>query len=62
VRLKCPSQNKYCQGQEPLPQGDGCDASLAWWFSEEAKTPAAKKHEPEKPLLLPELCEKILKD
>jgi penicillin-insensitive murein endopeptidase len=62
VRLKCPSQNKYCQGQEPLPQGDGCDASLAWWFSEEAKTPTAKKHEPEKPLLLPELCEKILKD
>lgn len=62
VRLKCPTQNPYCQGQEPLPQGDGCDASLAWWFSDEAKAPAAKKHEPEKPLILPELCEKILKN
>ena len=62
VRLKCPAQNQYCQGQEPLPQGDGCDASLAWWFSAEAKSPATKKHEPEKPLVLPVLCEKILKD
>lgn len=62
VRLKCPARNKYCQGQEPLPPGDGCDASLAWWFSAEAKAPAAKKHEPEKPIILPELCEKVLKN
>jgi penicillin-insensitive murein endopeptidase len=62
VRLKCPAQNQYCQGQEPLPQGDGCDASLAWWFSAEAKSPAAKKPEPEKPLILPALCQKILKN
>ena len=60
VRLKCPAQNGYCQGQEPLPKGDGCDASLAWWFSDEAKTAAAKKPEPAKPLVLPELCNKIL--
>jgi len=61
VRLKCPAQNKYCQGQEPLPPGDGCDASLAWWFSAEAKLPPAKKPEPAKPLVLPELCNQILK-
>jgi penicillin-insensitive murein endopeptidase len=61
VRLKCPAQNKYCQGQEPLPPGDGCDASLAWWFSAEAKLPSAKKPEPAKPLVLPELCDQILK-
>lgn len=61
VRLKCPAQNKYCQGQEPLPPGDGCDASLAWWFSAEAKLPPAKKPGPEKPLVLPELCAQILK-
>jgi penicillin-insensitive murein endopeptidase len=60
VRLKCPAQNGYCQGQEPLPKGNGCDASLAWWFSDEAKTAAAKKPEPAKPLVLPELCNKIL--
>ncbi|NOT12560.1 MAG: penicillin-insensitive murein endopeptidase [Methylococcaceae bacterium] len=62
VRLKCPAQSKYCQAQEPLPQGDGCDASLAWWFSDEAKAPAAKKPEPAKPLALPELCQRILKN
>ncbi|WP_338040298.1 penicillin-insensitive murein endopeptidase [Methylocucumis oryzae] len=32
VRLKCPSGNRHCQSQEPLPAGDGCDAGLAWWF------------------------------
>lgn len=58
VRLKCPLNNKNCAGQEPLPVSDGCDASLAWWFSEEAKTPvpAAKKPEP----LLPALCDVVL--
>ncbi|MGZ8227108.1 MAG: penicillin-insensitive murein endopeptidase [Methylococcaceae bacterium] len=61
VRLKCPANNKYCQGQEPLPAGDGCDAGLAWWFSEEAKKPAAKKPEPPKQPLLPELCQVVLK-
>ena len=61
VRLKCPENNKYCQGQEPLPYGDGCDAGLAWWFSAEAKTPAAKKHEPAKPPSLPALCDSVLK-
>ncbi|HEY8035516.1 MAG TPA: penicillin-insensitive murein endopeptidase [Methylobacter sp.] len=60
VRLKCPLNNKNCTGQEPLPESDGCDASLAWWFSEEAKTPkpAAKKPEP---LVLPALCDVVLK-
>ena len=59
VRLKCPKNNKYCQGQEPLPPGDGCDAKLAWWFSEEAKHPAPPKTPP-KPLVLPALCDNVL--
>ena len=62
VRLKCPTQSKHCQPQEPLPQGDGCDSSLAWWFSDEAKAPTSKKQEPTKPLVLPELCQKLLND
>jgi len=61
VRLKCPANNRHCQNQEPLPLGEGCDASLAWWFSAEAKTPSGKKPEPYKPPLLPELCASILK-
>lgn len=36
VRLRCPDGNTRCVGQAPLPAGDGCDGTLAWWFSEEA--------------------------
>jgi len=59
VRLKCPEQNPHCQGQPPLPAGDGCDSSLAWWFSREAKTPS-KKVEPVLPPPLPALCAQVL--
>jgi penicillin-insensitive murein endopeptidase len=60
VRLKCPLNNKNCSGQEPPPESDGCDASLAWWFSEEAKKPAPAAKKPE-PLTLPPLCDAVLK-
>jgi penicillin-insensitive murein endopeptidase len=61
VRLKCPKDNKYCHGQEALPPGDGCDAGLAWWFTEEAKHPIPPKTPP-KPLVLPSLCDSVLKE
>jgi len=38
VRLKCPPNNANCLGQPPLPIGDGCDASLDWWFQPKPKT------------------------
>jgi len=60
VRLKCPLNNKDCTGQEPLPENDGCDETLAWWFSEEAKAPVAAAKKPE-PLALPALCDAVLK-
>ncbi len=58
VRLKCPLNNKQCTEQEALPDSDGCDASLAWWFTTDAKTPVSKK--PELPVL-PALCDVVLK-
>ena len=58
VRLKCPAKNAFCENQEPLPAGDGCDASLDWWFSAEAKLPSKSKPMPAPPL--PALCERIL--
>lgn len=61
VRLKCPQNNPYCLGQEPLPPGDGCDAGLSWWFSEEAKHPATPTTPP-KELPLPVLCDSVLKE
>lgn len=60
VRLKCPASNNNCSGQEPLPESDGCDASLAWWFSEEAKSPVRAVKKPEPPVL-PMLCDAVLK-
>lgn len=62
VRLKCPENNKYCTGQEPLAPGDGCDAGLAWWFSAEARMPAPvdKKRPSAKPAPLPMACEQVL--
>jgi penicillin-insensitive murein endopeptidase len=60
VRLKCPIDSKDCTGQEPLPESDGCDASLAWWFSDEAKKPATPARKPLPPAL-PALCEAVLK-
>lgn len=58
VRLKCPEDSKECQSQDPLPQGDGCDAKLAWWFSAEAKKPASAPSEPVEPML-PLSCEAV---
>jgi penicillin-insensitive murein endopeptidase len=58
VRLKCPIDNKTCAGQDPLPVGDGCDAGLAWWFSEEAKKPPAVSKKTG-PLVLPALCDAV---
>ncbi|MGZ8186300.1 MAG: penicillin-insensitive murein endopeptidase [Methylobacter sp.] len=60
VRLKCPDNNTHCRGQEPLPERDGCDNSLTWWFSAEAKAPAKKPpaHAP----VLPALCDEVLKE
>jgi penicillin-insensitive murein DD-endopeptidase len=60
LRLKCPNNSPNCQGQDPLPAGDGCDASLAWWFSAEAKAPS--KNPPQQPPPLPALCEQVLKE
>ncbi|MDD5578047.1 MAG: penicillin-insensitive murein endopeptidase [Methylobacter sp.] len=60
VRLKCPANSNHCLGQEPLPESDGCDNSLTWWFSAEAKTPAKKQ--PVQTPVLPVLCDDVLKE
>jgi penicillin-insensitive murein endopeptidase len=44
VRLACPADSPLCVPQD-LPQGDGCGATLAWWFSEDAAATRARKKE-----------------
>ncbi len=35
IRIKCPAGAAGCKPQAKVPAGDGCDASLAWWFTKE---------------------------
>ena len=40
VRLKCPADSPSCKQQPPIPAASGCGSELAWWFSEEARSPS----------------------
>jgi penicillin-insensitive murein endopeptidase len=57
MRLTCPPDSPACIRQAPLPAGDGCDASLDWWF--EPHPPGVKKAEEPKPAL-PGACRAVL--
>ena len=63
VRLACPSDSPGCISQEKLAVRDGCDASLEWWFSAEARKAAGKRYDRSKPRAKPRLpaeCVKLL--
>jgi penicillin-insensitive murein endopeptidase len=65
VGLRCPEGEAACvDRQPPVPAGDGCDATLAWWFSEEAKEELRRlRAAPPRPLTLDELppaCRSVL--
>lgn len=62
VRLKCPADSSACSAQPPLPVGDGCDETLAWWFSEEArqKPSESKDEQPPKMPEMPKRCEDLI--
>ncbi|MEL7463116.1 MAG: penicillin-insensitive murein endopeptidase [Pseudomonadota bacterium] len=66
VRLSCPPGAAGCIDQAPPPPGDGCDATLDWWFSEEARNPKPDPSKPAKPRReltladLPAACETVL--
>lgn len=67
VRLACPEGAKGCIDQAPPPAGDGCDATLSWWFSDEARNPKPDPNAPKKPARrqlvladLPQACEGVL--
>ena len=70
VRLNCPADAPDCQEQDPIPAGDGCDASLAWWTSDEALNPpppppGTPAPAPRRQLTLadlPQQCAAVLRD
>ncbi len=46
VRIGCQPGSVGCKAQDAVPQGDGCDKSLAWWFTEEPWRPATGPAQP----------------
>lgn len=56
VRLRCPAGSPECQEGPPIPAGDGCDASLDWWLSDEARRPPSPPRAPGPPPALPAAC------
>jgi penicillin-insensitive murein DD-endopeptidase len=61
IRIKCPAGDSGCEPQEPVPPGDGCDKSLAWWFTDEALHPRAGLPKPPLPVAaLPPECRKVV--
>jgi penicillin-insensitive murein endopeptidase len=61
VRLRCPASSPDCTAQPTLAPGDGCDASLNWWLSTDAKKTAAKRGPPgEGTPAMPAPCQSVL--
>jgi len=62
IRLLCPDGSS-CKDQDPTPSGDGCDSSLAWWFTDEALHPrkSNKTWPPMTMAALPGECRQVLK-
>lgn len=62
VRLLCPPGADKCSPQDPTPEGDGCDATLEWWFTDEALLPKPPATPPPPLTLakLPPQCRRVL--
>ena len=64
VRITCPAGDSTCEAQAPVVPGDGCDASLAWWFRPEVLHPRPNPNaRPAPPLTmagLPAECRQVL--
>ena len=59
IHFRCPPGQPECRDQGPPPSGDGCDASLDWWFAR-LDQPPAPPGPPPAPPKLPAACTAIL--
>ena len=58
LHFRCPANQPECRDLGPVPPGDGCDASLAWWFEQLDAPPKPPALHPTLPL--PAACAAIL--
>jgi penicillin-insensitive murein endopeptidase len=59
IRLSCPAGSPDCGGQAAVPPGDGCDASLDWWFQPHPPSAQPAVPKPPKPKL-PAQCAAVI--
>jgi penicillin-insensitive murein DD-endopeptidase len=59
IRFRCPADQHECVQAPPPPPGDGCDATLQWWF-DQLDAPPAKPGPPRKPPPLPAACKAVM--
>jgi penicillin-insensitive murein DD-endopeptidase len=59
IRFRCPAGQGDCVQAAPPPPGDGCDATLQWWF-DQLNAPPAQPAKPHQPPPLPAACRAIL--
>lgn len=58
IRFRCPGDQPACVQPPPIPAGDGCDATLQWWFDQlDHPAPPSK---PRQPAPLPAACQAIM--
>lgn len=64
VRISCPGGSDGCKEQDPVPPGDGCDASLDYWFKDAILHPRPNPNAKPKPPMtmagLPPECRNVL--
>lgn len=61
LHFACPPGQPECVNQAPIPPGDGCDQSLAWWFNPDGTVRSPPPPNPNaKPPSLPVACAAIL--
>jgi penicillin-insensitive murein DD-endopeptidase len=58
IRFRCPVEQHDCIQAAPPPPGDGCDATLQWWFDQ--LSAPAKPAAPYHPPALPAACKAVM--
>jgi penicillin-insensitive murein endopeptidase len=58
IRFRCPTDQRECIQAAPPPPGDGCDATLQWWFDRLNAPP--KPVVPYHPPPLPAACTAVM--
>ena len=60
LHFRCPANQPECIDQAPPPVGEGCDASLQWWFDQLDHPSAPMAAASLKPVKLPQACLAII--